>query len=994
MLLGVLAACNQETPTEKPTQTPTEIPTETQPTEKPTETQPTEKPTDEPTEPPTQTPTEAPTQSPTEAPTQAPTEAPTQAPTEVPTEAPTEAPTQAPTEPPTEAPTEKPTEPEIIFEHCIDLTVPQNVQSSLSGCHNLYVDAAENCARLIFADMGNGYSEDPYLMLKLPSDQINCQQYPYLALLVKTNNGTIKGELRFRTTVSGSNHPCQPISHELTDGWQLVICKLTDLSTMLYAPTNMPYFGNYKEIRFDLFDAGSSGSGTLSADTQYYIKGYAFFKTAEDAAEFIKFKPDSSDEEKPNVNYQDFWLGEQFQTPTNDKKMNWLHYGFSASTSPVDWMLMGGYGGIVSNVKFNQNYLKDPNEFAILKKAYDYAASKGMTLWIYDEYQWPSGKAYGLVLDRQPGREWEATGIEHIVLTGTGGVASYTLGDKNGKDIELGIMQAIFTDSTGSVNLEINSDAGVSANASGEWRLDIYILRYTYDGVEDRTDFTTLRDVDLLNPAAVKCFIELTHQQYKDNFGESFKNITAFFTDEPQLGNRGMSDYVVWTDGLAERFYETYGYEINIPSLFSGSEVYDRMVRLNYYQLIANMFKESYIDQITEWCEANGVASSGHLLFEEDMNDHIETYGGNFMQVVGGMSIPGVDVLWVDPYNLLRQNFIGNYMGLRYVSSAAKNAGKNDVMIEFNPNAVSALDNYNDKLGVSLAGLSITRLLGTNKYNVINPSMDYSISELNKMNTYIGRLNTILDQTVECGELGIFYPIATVQAYHDADSDHSSETGEGNTYASEINTNYERLCLTMLQNQLLFTVLDDESISQSQITEDGKMLVGLGSYSVIVVPFAEYMSVEALQMLADFANAGGKVFLFKSNITHGLELGQEEKIADILASFEKSTAASTSALSRKVKEVISTSLTTTVSSGATKDLLMGDFTSSTHDVSFLVNTADTDMTVKWSYTDGYTGSATIYYPGEGNIETVELSEGGEVIIPAYQGVLIVRENSN
>ena len=716
---------------------------------------------------------------------------------------------------------------------------------------------------------------------------------------------------------------------------------------------------------------------------------YAFFKTADDAEEFINFDPDYSGG-NTNMNYEDFWLGKEFQKPTNGKRMNWLHYGFGASTTPVDWMLAGGYGGIVSNVRFNQNYLKDYNEFLLLKNAYDYAANKDMTLWIYDEYQWPSGKAYGLVLDRQPGREWESTGIKHIVLTGTGGIASYKLGDTYGTDIELGIMQAVLTDSRGAVNLRINSDGNVSSGAAGYWTLDIYLLRYTYDEVEDRTDFTTLRDVDLLNPDAVKCFIELTHQQYKDNLGESFKNITAFFTDEPQLGNRGMADYVVWTDGLAERFYETYGYQINIPSLFSGSDVYDRMIRVNYYQLIADMFKESYIDQITEWCEANGVASSGHLLFEEDMNDHIETYGGNFMQVVGGMTIPGADVLWVDPYNLLRQNFIGNYMGLRYVSSAAKNAGKNDVMIEFNPNAVNALENYEDKLGVSLGGLSITRLLGTNIYNVINPSMDYTFAELNTLNTYIGRLNTILDETVECGELGIFYPIATVQAYHDADSDHSAETGSG-TYAIEINTNYEKLCLYLLQKQLLFTILDDESIRQAEITADGKLKIGLGSYSTIVLPFTEYISVEALQKLEDFKAAGGTVIFYKSSITHGLELDQEDEIASIMSSFENATANSQPALLRKIKASVSTSLTIKSNVAIDKYLLMGDFTSDTHDVSFLVNTNSSDLTVQWTYTDGYTGKATIYYPGSGNIEIIDCSEDfSEVVIPAYQGVLIVR----
>ena len=691
------------------------------------------------------------------------------------------------------------------------------------------------------------------------------------------------------------------------------------------------------------------------------------------------------------MNYENFWLGKEFKAPVNSKRMNWLSYGFRGSTAPVDRYLAEGYGGIVSNIMFNQNYLKDPKEFAILKDVYDYAAQKNMTLWIYDEYQWPSGKAYGLVIDHQQGREWEATGIQHIVLTGEGGGVLYKLGETNGLDVDIGIMQAVLTDDNGSANLKINSDGSISATASGSWMLDIYLLRYTYDGEEDRADFDTLRDVDLLNPDAVKYFIEITHEQYKEHFGESFKNITAFFTDEPQLGNRDMENYVVWTGGLAERFYETYGYEINIPSLFSGSTDYDRIVRLNYYQLVSAMFKESYIDQITQWCEDNGVASSGHLLFEEDMNDHIETYGGNFMQIVGGMTIPGADTLWVDPYNLLRQNNIGNYMGIRYVSSAAKNAGKTDVMIEYNPNAVGVLDAMDDVLGVSIGGLSVTRLLGTNIYNAINPSRDYTVAELNKLNTYIGRLNTVLDETVESGKLGVFYPIATAQAYHDADRNHSSSHGE-DTAAVRLNTDYEEVCLYLLQRQHLFTVIDDESICKARINSDGDLVIGLGSYSAIVLPCTEYISVEALQKLAEFEDAGGTVIFFKTTPAHGLELDQEDEISSIMSGFESGAIQSWAAMMKKINASVTTSLTTSVETGSSTDFLMGDYTSDHHDVSFLVNTSETEMTVKWSYTDGYNGKATIYYPGSGNIADVDLSVGEvTVVIPAYEGVLITRE---
>ena len=76
--------------------------------------------------------------------------------------------------------------------------------------------------------------------------------------------------------------------------------------------------------------------------------------------------------------------------------------------------------------------------------------------------------------------------------------------------------------------------------------------------------------------------------------GDAFRNVDAFFTDEPQLGNRGMRKYVVWTPGLEDKFRTEYGYELNLPSLFSGDTDADRLCRMQYYRLVAKLFRESY----------------------------------------------------------------------------------------------------------------------------------------------------------------------------------------------------------------------------------------------------------------------------------------------------------------------------------------------------------------------------------------------------------------
>ena len=67
------------------------------------------------------------------------------------------------------------------------------------------------------------------------------------------------------------------------------------------------------------------------------------------------------------------------------------------------------------------------------------------------------------------------------------------------------------------------------------------------------------------------------------------------------------------------------------------------------------------------------------------MNDHIETYGGDLLRVIGGMTIPGVDLLWVDPAHLMSEELHRQYRRHPLVASAAKNMGERRVMVEFNP---------------------------------------------------------------------------------------------------------------------------------------------------------------------------------------------------------------------------------------------------------------------------------------------------------------------
>ncbi len=869
--------------------------------------------------------------------------------------------------------------------HLVDYTLPDSVAGCRDG-HFINVEYRRDGMGVLFVDSGNGQASDPYVSLTLPAG-VDIAKYHYVALILRTDRHDLHGELRFRTSSTGGEYPCQFFTYAETDDWQLVIVDLTDRSTVKYCSPDLPFEGNLSNLRLDPFH------NECAADTRLEIRACGFYESREAAETFMGFTPTSAAEEAlPDIDYSAFWRGEAFEEPPLSARMRWVTYGFSSeSPSPIDLLGMQGYGGVVSNVLFEKNYLLNDRQFEILDSVYAYANSIGMSTWIYDEYQWPSGKAFGQVLEGHD--EYEATGVAHRSVSGTEKTASYRC---TGSDIR--ILRADLTDANGTRTLteaDGLDETIVRAAAEGNWTLHVYVLRRTYEGTENRDDFTTLRHVDLLNKDAVARFIELTHERYKEKMGESFADVDAFFTDEPQLGNRAYTGYVVWTPGLDGLFRETYGQELNLAALFDGSNTDAKRTRIQFYSLVAKLFKEAYIDQISAWCEQNGTASSGHLLFEECMTDQIETYGGDFLQIIGGMTIPGVDLLWVDPGHLLSKNHIGNAVGTRYVASAAKNEGKDRVMVEFNPDAANALSDA-DPLSECIAGVSITRLLGTTDYNVINPQHSLDAAGYRALNTYVGRINTLLNGAAECGELAVFYPVASVQALYEADRGHTTETND-RSKAFVLDTKYQNLCLKLLSSQYLYTTVDDVALQNATVASDGCLCIGDGAYRAIVLPYTQYISAEAMETLVTFRAAGGTVLFVGDTPAYGLVAEDDARVTaamDALADAPAYTAADDAFIEELSRYVSRRMEVTAHASRLQSQILVGDFSTADRDLVYLANTASVKGTYTATYTDGYTGRVTVYYPRTAMIETVEVGDDGlEITVPAYEAVLVVREDA-
>ncbi|MBQ3869119.1 MAG: hypothetical protein II777_01100 [Clostridia bacterium] len=739
-------------------------------------------------------------------------------------------------------------------DYYIDFRNADNVYA-VTGQYHVAVEPTEKGMLVKFIPSGDKASDpdycfDPYMTLPLPDGKFSVDDYPYFVIALNTSRNDMKGDIRYRTDKlkSGNSYPTDRFTYKKT-GDQIIVLDLTDSDVLFIDPSDKPVSGNYTDLRMDMFE------NSASANDHFEIYWYAFFDSYGDACDFEGLPEPEKEPEKEKPDLSAYPLGAEFADPPFAYRPRKLLYGFDAGYEyKLRSLIASGYGGVVSNVNFTDKYLKDDKEFALLKDVYEAADKLNMKCWIYDEYQWPSGKAFGQVLAGHP--EYEATGVEMIKVTGKGDI-DYKLPDNY-----IGIIGATLVGNGGAVGIK-TEEKSVKLQNGGDYTLYVYARRITNQKKENPGDFTTLRDVDLLNPDAVRRFIDTTYEKYKDKFGDTFSIVEAFFTDEPQLGNRDMNNYVVWSDKLPERFRKTYGYEItdHLYSLFSGNTEEDKLVRINFYQTVSDMFCEAYFKQLSDWCEAHGTAFSGHMLFEENMQRQIETYGGDFMHLVGTMTIPGADILHVEPDALMNETTdIGNFMCLKYVSGAAKNAGKNKVHLEFNPGAVSNAKFFNNQLRYGTGGATLSTFFGATDFSVILGDSQMKVKDLKALNEYIGRINVLLENAVTTTDIAVFYPIDSARAGYIPDG--KQFDWHGTSGAAQVNAYLVNTCKSLLNGGLDFTLIDRQTIGNAAVeSANGKATVaaGLGRYSVIVMPDVTAVDCETLDMLLSFKLGGGKI---------------------------------------------------------------------------------------------------------------------------------------
>ncbi len=491
-----------------------------------------------------------------------------------------------------------------------------------------------------------------------------------------------------------------------------------------------------------------------------------------------------------------------------------------------------------------------------VKASVEAAKKNGMTAYIYDEDRWPSGAAGGLV---------SACGDEYRMK------ALVIFLSDSALEGEYLYSYAIAAEET-----ELKAIRPFDGNLREGERF-LGFKNMVYDKCEWFNDETYS---DNMNPNCVRKFLELVYDRYDRLFdGKLSKAVGGIFTDEPNIhGGRSAftftNGFVPWTDRFPEEFKKRRGYEISecVPYLFFEHERSFKS-RHDFWRTAGELFTESYMKQIYEWCDSRGVAFTGHFLYENDLGTATRCSGG-VMKNYRYQHIPGMDLL-------TDQN--GEYLTIRQCASVARQLGRKTAISEMygctgwqsDFDMQRRIGDWHAVQGVNLRcqHLALYSLRGCRKRDY-PASFNYNTtwwSHLGTVENYFERLNSVLSAGDAVRDLLILHPQATAWGMLGSDLISPSIQQDGRVHLNKIDSHMQRvdqyghrfnsLLKTLYTNHIDFDLGDDTILEELGSVTGNKLTVGACTYRTVLIPQVDTLVSSTYQLLRQFAEQGGRVVI-------------------------------------------------------------------------------------------------------------------------------------
>jgi hypothetical protein len=483
-----------------------------------------------------------------------------------------------------------------------------------------------------------------------------------------------------------------------------------------------------------------------------------------------------------------------------------------------------------------------PDWFKLIKFTVDEAAKRNMRVYLVDEGKYPSGFAGGKFSEERPDLRMQTFRVaDSLTVEG---------GQNLSREVASNAICVVTTNDVDGMTKVLEPKAGHLewTAPEGTWRVQVVEQQFRTSATRSvNNPKGNVKDgsaslCDYLNPAAVRQFIDWTHEQYKVQVGDQFgKTVLGFRGDEPDYG------IVPWTAGIVEEFQTQKGYDVRpyLPWFVAprGTVLTDEQKRAkaDYWDVWSNRFGEVFFKMQADWCAANNVQYLVHLNHEDDMVA-LARSEGDFFRCMRSVQMPGVDAIW----SQIWMDHVADYP--KFASSAAHLFGRPRSFTESfaayrpAPNVAQAAWVLNEQL---VRGINMVEVMWIPASSRGRSGMTGWLADANFPATaaYIQRACYLLSQGRPTAQIAVYQPTMSLWLGDD-----------------EANKSMLSIAQELLEQQRDFDFVDDRSIC-SVLKLEGDRLVNLSGqgYRVVIVPSATAMSHAALDRLKAFAAAGGKV---------------------------------------------------------------------------------------------------------------------------------------
>lgn len=149
---------------------------------------------------------------------------------------------------------------------------------------------------------------------------------------------------------------------------------------------------------------------------------------------------------------------------------------------------------------------------------------------------------------------------------------------------------------------------------------------------------------DLLNPDAVKTFVNLTHEQYALRFSDKFETvIRGVFTDEPCFNYVAeRTDEIVYYSGMEADYLRETGRDLFEDTILYYEKNPVKGYVKTVYNLLSDRMANCYLGTLSKWCAGHGLELTGHLLADTSVESGTRD-SGDSIRVLEKIHIPGID---------------------------------------------------------------------------------------------------------------------------------------------------------------------------------------------------------------------------------------------------------------------------------------------------------------------------------------------------------------